>query len=299
MDETEGADLTYAAHSEEVELVRANEAFLDRRPLGNVGRFLDLACGPGVVSEMLMTRCPDANLQGIDYDPAHVDLASERFRALGYEVRQGFDLTSDRVNGRPVVTFGVGSADELPFPDASFGCTTITNAIHLLPDKAKLVAAVARVLETGGVFGFNSGFYAGTFPEGTHAFYHEWVKAAAIRIQEIDARLKAEGKPGLTRKRGTTRKAFQNRWLSPQEWTDLLAEHGLEVIDLHERVLHLDGQFFASIGAYRGLAEALLSGYPIEAACEALSTTAEPSLRALNLSSVPRNWLEVWAQKRG
>ena len=142
MDETECADLTYAAHSEEVELVRANEAFLDRRPLDHVGRFLDLACGPGVVSEMLMARCPSAHLQGIDYDPAHVDLASQRFRVLGYEVRRGFDLTSDRVNGRPVLTFGVGSADELPFPDASFGCTTITNAIHLLPEKARLAAAV-------------------------------------------------------------------------------------------------------------------------------------------------------------
>lgn len=290
-------DATYAAHSEQIGLVNANRAFVEGQSLHHVRRFLDLACGPGVVSEMLAQASPRAHIQGIDLDPDHIDLASQRFGDLGYEVRHGFDLTTELVNDRPVVTFAVGSADELPFPEASFDCITITNAIHLLPDKKKLVDAASRVLRPGGLFGFTSAFYAGTFPDGTHSFYHEWMRAAALRVMEIDKKLKAEGKPGVKRVRGTTRKAFQNRWLSPQEWTELLAESGMTTVDVHERVLHLDGRFFASIGAYRGLAETLLSGYPIEVACEALGSTAEPTMSALNITSVPRNWLEVWAQK--
>lgn len=291
------SDTTYASHSQQLELVDANGAFLDRQSLHHVERFLDLACGPGVVSRMLTERAPAAHLNGVDTDADHIDLACRRFMDLGYEVRRGFDLTSDVVNGRPVMTFGVGSADDLVFADGAFDCVTITNAIHLLPDKKVMVQGAGRVLRPGGLFGFTSAFYAGTFPDGTHSFYHEWMRAAAIRVLEIDRRLKAEGKPGVKRIRGTTRKAFQNRWLSPQEWTDLLAECGFEVVDLHERVLHLDGAFFASIGTYSGLAETLLSGYPLDVACEALGSTAEPTMRALDLEAVPRNWLEIWARR--
>jgi ubiquinone/menaquinone biosynthesis C-methylase UbiE len=265
--------------------------------LGDVRRFLDLACGPGVVSEMLVGFSPAAHLHGIDRDPAHVELAAARFRALGYEVRNGYELTSDVVNGRPVLTFAAGSADDLPFPESTFDCVTITNAIHLLADKEKLIEAIARVLRPGGVLGFTSAFYAGTLVEGTHAFYHEWIKSATVRINEIDGRLKAEGKPGIKRVRGTAGKAFQNPWLSQGEWMALLEKHGLAAIDVHERVLELDGSFFASIGAYSGLAETLLSGYPVDVACDVLQSTAEPALASVGRTKVPRNWLEVWARK--
>jgi ubiquinone/menaquinone biosynthesis C-methylase UbiE len=297
MQGTQDTDKTYAAHSQEMVLVNANRAFLERRSLGDVRCFLDLACGPGVVSEMLAGFSPAAHLHGIDRDPAHIELAAARFRALGYEVRNGYDLTSDVVNGRPVVTFAAGSADDLPFPEAVFDCVTMTNAIHLLPDKERLIEAIARVLRPGGLLGFNSAFYAGTLVEGTHAFYHEWIKSATVRISEFDARLKAEGKPGIKRVRGTTRKAFQNPWLSREEWIALLEKHGLGAIEVDERALDLDGSFFASIGAYSGLAETLLSGYPVDVACEVLQSTAEPALASVNRTSVPRNWLEVWARK--
>jgi ubiquinone/menaquinone biosynthesis C-methylase UbiE len=297
MQGTQDTGKTYAAHSQEMVLVNANRAFLERRSLGGVRCFLDLACGPGVVSEMLAGFSPAAHLHGIDRDPAHIELAAARFRALGYEVRNGYDLTSDVVNGRPVVTFAAGSADDLPFPEAVFDCVTMTNAIHLLPDKEQLIEAIARVLRPGGLLGFNSAFYAGTLVEGTHAFYHEWIKSATVRINEIDARLKAEGKPGIKRVRGTTRKAFQNPWLSREAWIALLEKHGLGAIDVDERALELDGSFFASIGAYSGLAETLLSGYPVDVACEVLQSTAEPALASVNRTSVPRNWLEVWARK--
>ncbi|MGF1640817.1 MAG: class I SAM-dependent methyltransferase [Rhodospirillales bacterium] len=294
MIETHG---TYAAHSQEAVLVDANRAFLDRQPLAHVRRFLDLACGPGTIGEILLARAPGAHYHGIDADPAHVALAADRFTALGYAVRRGYELTSDIVDGRPVVTLAVGSADDLPFPEAVFDCVTITNAIHLLPDKRRLVEAIARVLRPGGLLAFNSAFYAGTLVDGTHAFYHEWIKSATVRINEIDRSLKAEGKAGLKRVRGTTRKAFQNRWFSGEEWSALLGAFGLRTIDIHERTLELDGAFFSSIGAYSGLAETLLSGYPVDVACEALQSTVAPALAAVSRTSVPRNWLELWARR--
>jgi ubiquinone/menaquinone biosynthesis C-methylase UbiE len=289
--------LTYKAHGEDPDYVKANEQFIARQPLGHVHRFLDLACGSGTVSEILMSHAPQAHLTGIDLDPVQIGLVTERFQRRGYRVESGYSLPSGTVDGKPVLSFQVGSADELPFPEGSFDCVTISNAIHLMPDKDKFLAAVSRVLRPGGLFGFNTVFYAGTLCEGTHGFYTEWLQRAVLYVDQINERLRAEDKPPVKRVRGTTRKALQNTWLSPKEWTGKLAEHGIQVHDTYERTLVLDAQFFASAGAYSGLAEVLMSGYPIEVASEALGSTAAPALAAVNQTLIPRNWLEVWATR--
>src|ERR687885_707864 len=121
---------TYEPFSREPEYVEANRGFVRRVSLGHVGRFLDLACGAGAVSRLLLEAAPGAHLNGVDLDRVQIELACRGFEALGYEVRRGFALTEDVVNGKPVVTLAVGSADELPFPEDTFDCVTIANAIH-------------------------------------------------------------------------------------------------------------------------------------------------------------------------
>lgn len=288
---------TYEPFSLEPEYIEANREFIRLRPLFKVERFLDLACGTGTVSELLAQASPKAHLNGVDYDPVQIELASRKFRALGHEVRHGFELSSEFAHGKPVMTFAVGSADVLPFPDETFDCVTICNAIHVLPDKDKLLRAIRRVLRRGGLFGFNSAFYAGTYPPGTEAHYYEWLRLAILHIQELSAERVAQGQPPIKRQRGSARKAFQNRWDSPQEWCDRLVRHGLKAEQVSERVVMLDERCFAAVGVYGGLAEVLLSGYPVDSASQALQATAKASLEAMKASAIPRNWLEIWAVK--
>ena len=288
---------TYEPFSNEPIYIEANRGFILRQKLGEVRRFLDLACGTGTVSALLLAESPSAHLCGIDLDPVQIDLAAERFRGLGYEVRRGRELTAERSRGKPVVTLAVGGADDLTFPPASFDCVTIANAIHLLPDKAKFLTAVARVLRPGGLFGFNSAFYAGTMPKGTDRIYLDWIRLASERIQEQSRRLEAEGKPPIRRVRGTARGAFQNRWLKPDEWRSLLSEFGLNTLDVNERLVELDARSFALVGAYGGMAEVLLSGYPVESASEALQAAAKPAMDLSGAATVPRVYLEMWAVK--
>ena len=283
MPDIQPVNTTYEPFSREPEYIEANRAFIARQPLTHVQRFLDLACGTGTVSELLLGSAPQAHLNGIDYDPVQIDLATEHFRELGYAVKHGFELTEDRANQRPVLVFAVGSADVLPFPENTFDSVTIANAIHMMPDKAKFFSAIQRVLKPGGVFGFNSGFYAGAYPKNTESHTYEW--------------LKAEGKPPIKRKHGTTRGAFQNRWLNPQEWCALLSEHGLKPHDCYERTVMLDERCLATMGAYGGLAEVVMSGYPVEESSEALQATAGMALARMGLDKLPRNWLEVWDTK--
>jgi ubiquinone/menaquinone biosynthesis C-methylase UbiE len=288
---------TYEPFSLEPEYVAANQGFVDRVELNNVQHFLDLACGTGTVSELLLEKSPTAHLNGLDYDPVQVDLSAERFRKLGYEVRVGFEVTEEQSSGKPVLVFGEGSCADLPFEETSFDCVTIANAIHIIEDKKKLLADIAQLLKPGGLFGFNSTFYSGSIPEGTDRLYMDWLIFATEHIANKNRMLQAEGKSPIRRVRGTTRRAFTNRWYSPSEWTDFLAEVGLKVIDVNERRVELSERSFTYVGAYGGLAEVLLSGYPVEEASEALQAAAGPAMRASNASVAPRNYLEIWATK--
>ncbi len=297
MPDFQDVNVTYEPFSLEPEYVETNRAFVQSRDLAAVDRFLDLACGNGVVSELLLTARPSAHLNGVDYDPVQIELIAKKFRELGHVVRTGFEITDETTNGKPVLVFGVGSADELPFPDATFDCVTIANAIHMLPDRQKLLKAIQRVLKPGGIFGFNTSFYAGTFPEGTHQFYMEWLKQASRVITERSAQRVAAGEAPIKRVRGKSHRAFQVPWLSPAEWSAELQQTGFTVDESCEREVMLNARCFAAVGAYGGLAEVLLSGFPVEESSHALQTTSQPALEACGVTAIPRNWLEVWAHR--
>ena len=297
MVEIQPVNTTYEPFSLEPEYIEANRSFLARRALGQTRRFLDVACGNGTVTELLAKASPSAHLNGVDCDPVQIELITNRFRDVGYEVRHGFDLTSDWANDRPVLTFAEGSANDLPFPAESFDCVTIFNAAHLLPDKEDFLRGVHRVLKPGGTFGFNSTFYAGAIPPGGNNLYVQWLRLATAYIEKQNEQLKAEGKEPIKRVRGTRRGAFQNRWYSPQEWSDLLLQCGLKVKDMHERLVEASHRSFALFGAYGGLVKVLMSGYPVGCASEALQASAKPAMDAVNAVTVPRNYLEIWANK--
>lgn len=297
MSEIQPVNTTYEPFSREPEYVEANRAFVARQDLGGVERFLDLACGTATVSELLLAASPRAHLNGIDLDPQQIELATAHLKSLGYPVRHGFELTDEFEDGRPVCILGVGSADELPFPDETFDCVTIANAIHMMPDRDRFLEAVARVLKPGGVFGFNSSFYAGTFPEGTERWYQVWLQEALRVVDRLNAEREAAGEPRIKRVRGKTRSAFKARWLSGQEWSEVLEHHGLIPHDVNQREVMMDRRCMRAVGAYGGLAEVLMSGYPVEVASQALQEAVDPAFEAVGGEAIPKNWLEIWATK--
>jgi SAM-dependent methyltransferase len=286
---------TYEPFSLEPAYVDANRAFVRRGDLNGRARILDVACGTGTVSELVLECAPEAHLNGLDLDPVQVDLSLDRFRRLGYEVASSTVLTDERRHGKPVLHFAVGSATELPFDPGVFDAVTMANAIHLVPDRDRVLAEIARVLKPGGVFGFNSTFYAGAMPEGSQRVYLDWIQLSGDHIRRRSDEGVARGEPPIRRVRGTARGAFKTRWYTVEEWKDALTQAGLETQDVNERQVQLDGRSLALIGAYGGFAEVLLSGFPVEEASRALQVCAEPALERNGCRSVPRNTLEMWA----
>lgn len=299
---TQAVDTTYDRFANDPAYVAANEAFVASLPLGQVRRILDLCGGTGAVGRLLLAAAPEAALYGIDLDPVQIGLAAETYGGLGHPVRR---IEAPDLGYAPAprsVTLQVGSATDLPFPEGTFDCVNIANAIHLIGAKRELVDAISRVLQPGGVFTFSTGYYAGCWPPLTQQVYYEWSKASMAWIAERSAAQVAAGGPPIKRQRvksQVSEVAFQNRWLTLDEWRTLLADHGLEVQQLAERPVRFDEKSLAAIGGYSGLAEAQLNGYPVDIASQALTSTAAGVLESAGVPAVQHNWLEVCAVKRG
>ena len=282
-------EFSYEPFSREPEYVAVNERFIASLDLRSRSRVLDAACGTGTLTALILdTLCSNRSaaprLVGVDLCYEALQLARE--------------YVADRRVPIGTARFIQASADGLPIADRTFDAVVLGNAIQLIDDKERLFADISRVLQRSGLFAFNTSFYAGAYVASTERFYLRWIQEALSCLKRLDEESRASGGPGVSRRKGLVKPAFSHRWLSVREYTDLLDRHGLTVTKTEERTVWLTRRCFETIGSYAGLACVLLSGYPIEPACRALASAAQPALDAAGMDAVPRRWLEIVAVKR-
>jgi ubiquinone/menaquinone biosynthesis C-methylase UbiE len=94
-------------------------------------KWIDVGCGNGAFSELLVERCAPAEVQGID--PSEAQLAFARTRPAAR-----------------LAKFDRGDAIALPVPDNAFDAATMALVIFFVPDPAKGVAEMVRVVRPGG-----------------------------------------------------------------------------------------------------------------------------------------------------
>jgi ubiquinone/menaquinone biosynthesis C-methylase UbiE len=95
--------------------------------------WVDVGCGNGAFTELLIERCAASKVDGVDPSEAQISFARSR--------RQGAS----------VATFHQGDALSLPFPDDRFDAAVMALVIFFLPNPAKGVAEMARVVKEGGL----------------------------------------------------------------------------------------------------------------------------------------------------
>ena len=95
-------------------------------------RWVDIGCGSGASSELLIERCAPAEVQGIDPSEQQLAFARARPAARLAEFRQG-------------------DAMALPFAENRFDAAVMALVIYFVPDPAKGVAEMARVVGPGGI----------------------------------------------------------------------------------------------------------------------------------------------------
>jgi SAM-dependent methyltransferase len=89
-------------------------------------RVIDVGCGDGTYTVELLALTEPATLHGIDV----VDQAVVTARAKSAD---------------PRLTFAVGSATDLPFPDDSFDIAVVRGVLHHMPDAARALQEALRV----------------------------------------------------------------------------------------------------------------------------------------------------------
>jgi SAM-dependent methyltransferase len=114
-------------------LEAAMEDLFSRIEVAPKARVLDIGCGPGDTTRQIKSLFPDADVVGVDRNPAFVDHARMR--------------TPPAYSG---LSFGVGDASELSFAAGSFDLVFCRFVLMHLADPSRAVAEFARVLRPGG-----------------------------------------------------------------------------------------------------------------------------------------------------
>src|SRR5215472_11684427 len=91
---------------------------------------LDVGCGNGAFTELIIKRCAPAEVKGLD--PSEAQIAYARTRP-----------------GARLAQFHQGDAQAMPFTDNAFDAVAMALVISFIPDPTKAIAEMARVVQTG------------------------------------------------------------------------------------------------------------------------------------------------------
>src|SRR5947209_19265043 len=157
----------------------AGDIFLDWLAPPQGLRWIDIGCGSGAFAQLLTERCAPAEVQGIDPSEAQLAFARARPAARLAEFRQG-------------------DAMVLPFSEDRFDAAVMALVIFFVPDPAKGVAEMVRVV----------------CPGGTVATYAWDMLGGGNPLEPIHAEMRAMGlTPLLPPNSGASRmEALRNLW---------------------------------------------------------------------------------------
>ncbi len=258
---------SFEAFSQHPFFTEVNRWIVERVICPGRRKIVDLGCGPGAVTKLILERLGDArNAEVIGIDPSASALS--RARAA--------------IHSR-VVEFIEGSAEWVSRLVSSADAVVFLNAIHLVPDKAQVIAEIRKSLTANGVFAFNTTFFNGAYVEGTSGFWRRWVVRAAqvLRERGLEVQHKAH--------------AVARQFLTPQEYSELCVQGGFSPPSVDLVRIEMTPESIRDIGRFSLFIEGALPGVPLEEGSAALEKGLERAMDETGVSSVPRNWLECVA----
>jgi ubiquinone/menaquinone biosynthesis C-methylase UbiE len=207
---------------------------------------MDVGCGTGACSLYLLER----------YKPAELILVDPDKDAL---------VNAQELCSAPSRAF-CAPAEQLPsvIPEDAADIVIVGNALHLFSDIGAAAKGIRHCLRPGGVVVLSTAFHLDAASDDEHTF---------IRLVFVEALRTLRGTRRAKREE-SSRDGSARTHLRAADVGASLADAGLVGVELSEKGILLDGNFYADFVATTEFASAALPGYPPALAAEALSTAA-------------------------
>ncbi|NQW17955.1 MAG: L-histidine N(alpha)-methyltransferase [Chloroflexi bacterium] len=251
-----------------------NSRLLDIAEISEQRQIVDLGCGDGGVTKLILDRLQAARqscIYAIDHSAAAI---KEAVANIGDRKEAAVKfIQGDAANLREKLTTNV---------DAVVYC----NSIHYVPDKEKLLNQIKGALKPGGILAFNSSFYEGGQPEESLDFYRKWMmKSIRILRREYGMMPRREDK------------VESRKQLTPDDYKDLVEAQGFKVKLTEIMKVQVPLAGWVEISGFRDFIEGTLPGVPLKEASAALQKGAKLTYEDMGIQFVNRNWMSVVAHR--
>ena len=265
-------DFSFSQFSSNAFYESQNARLIDMAGVGSNQRIVDLACGTGAVTKLIVERLRGARnsaIIAIDHSATALKLAMDELNdarnAAVQFVQSRVESLSDSV---------------MESVDTVFFC----NAIHYVPDKDALLADISKALRPGGRLAFNTSFFEGAHLDETLIYYRKWMlKASRVLRREY----------GISPSRAE--KVESRKQLTPQEYQELVEAHGFRIEKQEIDTVNVPIEGWLAISSFEDFISGVMPGVPLEQASAALKKGVRQTFEEMKVTYIPRNWLDVVA----
>ena len=250
-----------------------NSNLLDLADLNSSNKIIDLGCGNGGITEMILSKVKDVSsivIFAVDSSSSAISLALKRFS-----------------NRKDVIINYIQSEAQNLHENIKEKVDTVIycNSIHYVEEKEKVLQHIGNGLEKGGKFAFNTSFFDGSHPKETEAFLRKWM-LKSLRLLRSEYNLKP------------VKNKVQSRiqW-SPENYEELLLKNGFKVKEKNIENVHVPLDGWYEISSFKDWIEGVLPGIPLDIGKKVLQETVESLFKELNIKTLDRKWLSIVASK--
>ena len=265
-------DYTFATFSSNAFYRSLNGRLVDMADVRSGQRIVDLACGTGAVTKLILERLRGAR----DSVVIAMDQSASALKEAMDDLKDARDAAVQFVHTRVEQV----SDTIKESVDTIFYC----NAIHYVVDKDALLVEVAKALKPGGQFAFNTSFFKGGQAPESGVFYRRWMLTASRTLRR-DYGLKPV----------RSAKVESRKHLTPDEYRELLERNGFRVVRQEIDSVLVPIQGWLDISSFEDFITGIMPGVPLDKASAALTEGVIQTFSDMNVEYIPRNWLEVLA----
>ena len=251
-----------------------NSRLLDIAEIRDQKRIVDLGCGTGAVTRLILDRIEAAKqscIYAIDHSSAAIkeavaNIGDHKEAAVSF-IQGDVSNLQDKVKEKV---------------DAIIYC----NSIHYVPDKTALLRQINSILRPGGILAFNSSFFEGSHPPESLEFYRKWMMRS-IRILKKEYGLRPI----------KSEKVQSRQHLTADEYKELVESQGFRVKLQEIMKVQVPLEGWTHISTFSDFIEGTMPGVPLKEASAALQEGVRQTYENMGIDHVNRNWMSMVATR--